>query len=386
MSTLPFELMDLIIGHIQGDKDALASCSLLSRSWLHSSRPYLFGSVTLCDHSYEVFLRLKASRHCTFISSIKTLSISRPEKDRFSDTDFTKLIRKLTGFPSLTCLRLSYICWTHLSATSVDAFTAVFHDITELDIQHSTFEKPHQLIALLACLPRLEKVTVHTQLLYDETWMQALPGLPTPSAPPGSLQVVRLRLDSYDTCPCASILSWIVNGPPTVRVLKLGRIWREGLPAVGPHLRTLGPVLRELDLDLASFISAREVGKHLAPHLACLPHIAHLTVHVDLSESEPKHCQWYACLALLGALPRAPPALEKFTMVFTGKYLPEDFDWAHLYAEVRAHTRLRLMRFHLQSSISNVRRAMEEIRRLVAPEFAARGSIEVSLFNSVVLT
>ncbi|KAJ7192421.1 hypothetical protein GGX14DRAFT_380089, partial [Mycena pura] len=73
MRTLPFELQDLVIGDMQGDHDALSSCSLVSKSWLHLSRPYLFGSVTINDGHFVAFLRLKASPYCTFIPFIKKL-------------------------------------------------------------------------------------------------------------------------------------------------------------------------------------------------------------------------------------------------------------------------------------------------------------------------
>ncbi|KAJ7210862.1 hypothetical protein GGX14DRAFT_565457 [Mycena pura] len=379
MSAFPPELEDLVIAHMQGDNDALASCALVSRSWLHISRPYLFGSVTLLDGTYEDFLRLKASPRCTFIPSIRTLSISRPQKG-FSDMPFTKLITKLAGFPALTCLRVSYEHWIDLSPSSVATIVPVFHDITELDIQHSNFAAA-QVIALIACLPRLEKVMIH---FLADTRMHALPWLPVPPDPPDpprNLQVVRLRQECTSGSPCIGILSRIAKAPLTVRVLGLGEISRKDLPAVGTHLRVLGPALCDLDLEFETHISASDIETDLAPHLACLTHITKLTAHIDVSDA--LYAGWYSPLTLLAALPSEPATLETLTIVLANYDLhlmdPELFDWGPLHAAARAHTRLRLLQFHVHTSYFSVDPvlAMKKIRKDVAPLFAATFSVEV---------
>ncbi|KAJ7210770.1 hypothetical protein GGX14DRAFT_565375 [Mycena pura] len=348
MSTLPLELKDLIIDLIRGDKKAMASCGLVSRVWLHLSRPHLFGSVILRDHTYKDFLRLKASRQCTFTPSIRTLSISRPEMDKLYGMDFTELIPKLAGFPSLTCLRVFHVCWTDLSADSVNKFLAVFHDITELDIQNTTFEAPHHLIALLARLPRLEKVT---------------------------LQVVRLQRKYGYPSPFDSILKWIAKGPPPIRTLRLSGIRPDELPDVGTHLRTLGPTLRDLDLHLVSSTSSRTVTESLAPHLACLAHVAHLTVHVSLCEHK-RH--WKAYRALLAALPHEPPALETLTIFLEGRVYVNHIVFGHFNSTIRAHTRLRLLRISLQGGLYNSWEVKEFLRQ-IKPKFAARGGVELEV-------
>ncbi|KAJ7210844.1 hypothetical protein GGX14DRAFT_542927 [Mycena pura] len=383
-STLPFELADLIIGHIQGDKDALASFSLVSRAWLHISRPYLFGSVTLRDHTYEDFLLVKASRLCTFIPSIRTLSICRPEKDKFSRTSFTEFISKLVGssFPSLTCLRVFDAYCTNLSAGSLTTVIAVLHDITELDIQRTTFDTPHHLVALLARLPRLKKVTIQTEFVEGTGWLQTMPGMPPPPDPPRSLQVVQLHLEYLDHRPRSSILlEWLFKGPPTVRVLALGRVLREAMPAIGTYFRTLGPVLCDLELYLEGYVSSRNVETDLAPHLVCLTNITHLTLRIDVWVLQPKH--WYAYLALLESLPREPTRLETLTIILSIDYVRwvDSLDWGRFHAAVRTRAQLRLLRFRVLSRYRAAEASVVEIRKRVASELAAMISIEVSAYG-----
>ncbi|KAJ7210814.1 hypothetical protein GGX14DRAFT_450317 [Mycena pura] len=382
MSTFPPELKDLVIGHMQGEKDTLASCGLVSRAWLHLSRPYLFGSVTLRDHTYEDFLRLKASRHCTFIPAIRTLSISRPQTDEETDSPFTELVSQLTGLPSLTCLRVFYVSWIHLSDPSLTAFISAFRDITELDIERAAFIAPHHLIAMLARLPRLEKVSVHTTFIEDEAPAREPLLLPPPD-PPRKLQHVRLCMRSNDGDSFSPLINWIGTGPPTVCALELSILWSRSLPAVGRLLRALGPVLRSLDLKLLNHVTSHDVDTDLAPPLALSTHIAHLTIHIALrrfhAPNTPPHAPW----ALLAALPHAPAALETLTIVLTidFMYMIGALDWAHFNAALRARARLRRLQFrvHCNHAIGAV---AEEIRKRIAPEFVARGSVEVMLLQS----
>lgn len=48
---LPQELVDSIIAYVDDDRATLVSCAQVSRSWLHSSRHYLFANISLSPHS-----------------------------------------------------------------------------------------------------------------------------------------------------------------------------------------------------------------------------------------------------------------------------------------------------------------------------------------------
>ncbi|KAJ7208320.1 hypothetical protein GGX14DRAFT_634026 [Mycena pura] len=428
MSPFPPELEHLIIGHMQGDKRALASCGLVSRSWLDFSRPYLFESVFILDHTYEDFLRLSVSPCSPFTPSVKTLCISRSSMD---DVLFTELIHKLPGFPSLRCLRLLHIRWTSLPDILLTSFTAVFRDITQFDLDNATFATTHHLIDVLACLPRLERSTVYAVFLKNRAepvrpsvvgprlvstlpWYSLLAVVvvvaraalraalappppprksPLPREPPHCLRELRLCLPCWDSFD--PIISWIGTGPPTIHALKLGILPITSLPAVGNLLRILRSVLRDLELDFPSHITSLDIETHLAPHLARTTHITHLTIH---SGFRSIHMLQHASWTLLDALPREPETLETLTIIlkinsFTTILQALDmFDWANLNAALRARPRLRRLRFHLHWNNHRERlrfrwnnptdEAVKEIRRRVAPEFMSRGIVDVLLLRN----
>ncbi|KAJ7210817.1 hypothetical protein GGX14DRAFT_565414 [Mycena pura] len=121
------------------------------------------------------------------------------------------------------------------------------------------------------------------------------------------------------------------------------------LAAVESFLRTLRPVIRDLNLDLVRDVTA--------------------------GDPVERWTRWYSLLAVLAALPRRSPAvLETLTVVFPIESVdrPDDLDWVHLCAAVCAHARLRLLRFRVRDYSTDGAVAMEMIRNRVAPEFATQ--------------
>ncbi|KAJ7208341.1 hypothetical protein GGX14DRAFT_395995 [Mycena pura] len=255
------------------------------------------------------------------------------------DVLFTELIHKLPGFPSLRCLRLLHIRWTSLSDILLTSFTAVFRDITQFDLDNATFATTHHLIDVLACLPRLERSTVYAVFLKNRAEPVAQK-LPLPREPPHCLRELRLCLPCWDSFD--PIISWIGTGPPTIHALKLGILSITSLPAVGNLLRILGSVLRDLELDFPSHITSPASGQSVC------------------------------CSTHRGRSSTLSPA--------------------NLNAALRARPRLRRLRFHLHWNNHRGRlrfrwnnstdEAAEEIRGRVAPEFMARGIVDVLLLQN----
>ena len=57
-----------------------------------------------------------------------------------------------------------------------------------------------------------------------------------------------------------------------------------------------------------------------------------------------------------------------------------NLDWKHFYSTVHAHTRLRRLRFRVDSGL-DTSWIVKEILKYVQPEFTARGSVEVDFLS-----
>jgi hypothetical protein len=145
---LPPELTDKIIDLLRADRATLASCSLVCRSWVPSSRRHLFLQVFITPENSSCVLELLSSTRCTFASSVSYLSLI--EIDRISNLsgitsrlphvkDLSLLESNLTGeavFPQPTSA--PFLCnlegfhLVNIVATSCAALIAIFYQSPRL--------------------------------------------------------------------------------------------------------------------------------------------------------------------------------------------------------------------------------------------------------------
>ncbi|KAF9442719.1 hypothetical protein P691DRAFT_461233 [Macrolepiota fuliginosa MF-IS2] len=81
---LPPELYSLIASYLSDDKQTLASCALISPSWLSASRIYLFHTITLTYNNVYAFLALlnpdsASGWECSFNNAVKVLRLREGE-------------------------------------------------------------------------------------------------------------------------------------------------------------------------------------------------------------------------------------------------------------------------------------------------------------------
>jgi hypothetical protein len=251
---------------MHGQKHALATCALVSKAWLRSSRHLLFEWVSLRDHNWVAFLRLLNSPLATFARAIQTLDIELSDgapgptiddelipHDGASDLMINELIPQLPVFPSLGRLRLADVNWNKLSAASVASFPGVFANITEFDLHHISFETPHQLATLVSSFTHLQKLSLHTIVTRNESRQEQ----PHPPIVPCNLESARFASGrGYSAAVVDHFLGWLHVGerPSSIRNLELGILQARNLPAVGSLLRALGPTLHELDLAFTYYV------------------------------------------------------------------------------------------------------------------------------------
>ncbi|KAJ7875664.1 hypothetical protein B0H13DRAFT_2347975 [Mycena leptocephala] len=216
----PPELQDLVVDHLHDQKHSLATCGLVSKSWLRSSRHHLFGSVSLRDRNWEDFVQLLGSPLATFTQSINSLTISVSDYDTHTPASSSNLNRVifllrtfhepapcfpanvLREFPVLRSLRLEDCHWTGVIETTTNSLVAMFPNITELDLHLVTFLSPP-----------------HMAVMHEPTTFELLhyPKVPR------NLTHLRLRLDlSANNLRFNEVALWFHRNPP-IRVLELAR-------------------------------------------------------------------------------------------------------------------------------------------------------------------
>ncbi|KAJ7268474.1 hypothetical protein C8J57DRAFT_1325231 [Mycena rebaudengoi] len=387
----PQELEDLIIDYMHGQKHALATCGLVSKAWLRSSRHLLFGWVSLRDHNWVAFLRLLNSPLATFTRAIQTLNIEvsdgapGPTIDELiphggvSDLPINELIPQLPVFSSLERLRLADVNWNKLSAASVASLPGVFANITEFDLHHISFETPHQLATLVSSFTHLRKLSLHTITTRSESRQQQ----PHPPIVPCDLESARFALGRGNSAAVVDhFLGWLHIGErPPIRNIELGILQARNLPAVGSLLRALGPALHELDLAFTYYVVPAHIEKHI--DLSRNTGLHSLTIHIGLrrpgsSRTTTDHAPWVLLVA-----PHS--AITTLTIVLMVNGI-EDFDkldWGHLNTTLETRAQfagLQRLQFIVHCPFS-VDKMEGEIRERVRGQ-DSRGRVYISVLLS----
>ncbi|KAJ7457785.1 hypothetical protein FB451DRAFT_588765 [Mycena latifolia] len=375
----PAELHDLIVDHLHEQRQALGVCGLVCKVWLRSSRHHLFESVTLHDHNWEGFLRLSDSSLATFTQSIQSLSISRGLDDQDRGTAFSEMIIRLPILPALKHLRLSYVDWTGVSDTTVDAVLRVFGHITRLDIHLISFGTPHQMAGFVSRFSHLEEISLYPGFLHGNAAAQ--PHLRAPSVP-RNLRTVRFRAAPHSG-DASSFISWLqADGhPPAIRSLELGMLAATALPSLGDLIRTLGTELRDLNLAPMYHVTAADVAAHI--DLTWNTRLAHLTLHLSLRRFQASAGAAHAPWALLAAL-RAPVTTLTIVLRLDTIDVLDNLDWGFLNATLQTLPALAgLQRLHFMVHCSSG--AMDDIEGALWSRLAGdttRKIVDISVLHT----
>jgi hypothetical protein len=237
--SLPPELHDIIIGFLSDDIPTLASCALVCKDWLPSSRCYLFRTLKLQPWNAQKFMRLlETPSHPGITPYVRELHIVEGFPYR-GDAWFDEgLPLCLSVLRSVTSLYVVSLRWENLSGESWAPFMSFLHNIEELVIRNCHFKTFDQYTEVL-CKPRsLRKLVVG-----DSGWQ----GQPTVRLDrlPCLSQVQALHLDSCDTL----FLHWLMQHESCYSMLRILDARTVKAASVGPFgqfLRAIGPALESL--------------------------------------------------------------------------------------------------------------------------------------------
>ncbi|KAI0754249.1 hypothetical protein C8Q80DRAFT_1265915 [Daedaleopsis nitida] len=96
MQRLPVEIFCMILAHLEGDKQAILACAVVSRRWREVSLPYLFTSLIVWEsESFDPFFDF-LTNHPRIAGCIRTLTLSgEDDRARLSCARFTDVWPKL---------------------------------------------------------------------------------------------------------------------------------------------------------------------------------------------------------------------------------------------------------------------------------------------------
>ncbi|KAK2467608.1 hypothetical protein APHAL10511_000463 [Amanita phalloides] len=327
MYEIPLEILDLFLEylHLDRDRHALGSCSLVCQAWLPVARRHFLSDVTVkfstCDAD-QVLQGLLSSPLCTIAPYIHNLHIQGtcPALPPAMVQAALAAIRRLPNIHNVT---LQDMTWP-LVPVELRSMIASY-DLTSISFSFVFFTTSHELYQLLSSFPALTALSMG----YGIRWMERNPDTtfrldPTPTATPPSKRLTSVRKLSVDTSkePLMSFLLQL-TAPASIDALEMRFVSIPQKLLVDEFLNRT--TLKHLTLDFGKIGQGPgtihfDLGSHTQ--------LRSLTLEgLILSRSyytSPK-MTWAACMALLSTVKSRN--LELLTICLLNLKSVADVDW-----------------------------------------------------------
>ena len=251
---LPAELTDRVIDHLHSDKNALATCSLVCKTWLPASRYHFFQAIDirLTDNNVYSFAELMDSPASTLFAhrlEVEIFPISNDNDDPYSASSILGAISH--HLSRLKIRSLSFTCVEWDIDENLEAIFGCFATISILYLEDVLFLVPDQFIQFITSFLSLKELYLGGTTLKTQDIAHIIPFTLSPP-----LHTVDLILHDWKLHSTTWFLS-AVQFPP-LRSLHISWIEDEDLDVVQTVLKSLGPSIHHLDLQFmgsGTFIS-----------------------------------------------------------------------------------------------------------------------------------
>ena len=191
---LPLELVEDIFNYLQHDKETLATCTLVVKSWIYPSRKHLFASVNLTSETYGMWQESFPSKRAELVRHVRALTCSRFTRLCASHGDY------LVSLPHLQ--RLALRQFTYLGTNTPELFLAFQNTLFSLSIYRVTLTLG-TFVKLVDYFPNLRELYFSESSFIDD--FQPTPPFSRP--PRGKLHLSTLSVSNTTT------LSSALSGP-----------------------------------------------------------------------------------------------------------------------------------------------------------------------------
>jgi hypothetical protein len=257
-SVLPQELYDEIIGHFHDDLVTLASCALVSRSWLRSSRYHLSCQREIYERNAADLAKILTSSDAYTITSNGAVCHLHINYILALNTTVLQTVADRTDSIQLRLLSFVDVHWARddLLVTPLLSFGMM---IRELYVEKNYFRSVKDFISLLLAFPHLRRLEIEWSHAIGDGTSFSIDGIfrkiPGPVMP--NLQVFKIVGDLVQ--PSLHYLSLSSNCgicDISVRYLRSRDITR-----VCEFVKGLGPCLENLELGLRGQEPLEELGE-----------------------------------------------------------------------------------------------------------------------------
>ena len=199
--TVPIELVEAIIDHLQSDEKSLKACSLVCKAWTHRARFNLFARLNL--HAGNAEKILSSESRIKMMPFIRRLCLIRNWDGATKTRAWDEIVAMLIDFHNVRCLELINVDLVNSAFPICGVLASQFTHIVALHLIGANFLSFDSFENVVCAFPCLE-----TLALCNVDWW-------TPTLPVESLNLPRalraVQLMGYDN---HTILTWLLSLDP----------------------------------------------------------------------------------------------------------------------------------------------------------------------------
>lgn len=219
---LPQEICDIIIDYAHKDPQVLATCGLVCRSWVASSRYHLFRSVDLADNNMPGFLDLLESEIITCVQYLRAFKVASDTRHNYLVWD--EVLQRCSVLPSVTSL----IIWreSHDNRLWARCSTIVdlFPHLTRLILRGLTLDLP-ELFECVSSFTQLNHLALHMSVIPDPYCRGNVSEKCLPPAKLSSVDVGVVHLPGRDeeahAVNLGKVYDWLASGSQPIVIDRL---------------------------------------------------------------------------------------------------------------------------------------------------------------------
>ncbi|KAJ2913692.1 hypothetical protein MD484_g6722, partial [Candolleomyces efflorescens] len=237
---IPQEISDITISFLKADPVSLRCCGLVCRSWLLSSRCYLFHTLELDHSNIESFSSLVGSTYSTIPPFVRRLKLAPIGKQGYSW--FQRILPFFQLFESVTWIALENFNQSWIECPARTEFFSCFRSsLTELELKNLDFPTFKDFADVIC-----ESSSLVTIALTNVSWSSGSPPIPlsspasnlrgSPSLP--ELNCPDLQKLIIRDCQIRPIFSWLLSHTsiPVIPSLEVGPISERDTMSFGKYL------------------------------------------------------------------------------------------------------------------------------------------------------
>ena len=240
LSDFPQEITDSIIDCLAHDRDALKTCALTRRAWVHRSRHHLHRRVTIDGNLNRRpdYYSTPAAQH------IRDLKLVSPPQPRSGSVDRSSAWTTISRFTEITSLTIIFSYW---SGESFRALEPITRNVQHLELLVASFGNCDEFFGFIAMFPNLQSLALSSLTIGSPFGQRSVRIDP----PPG---LTSLRYGAHFQQPAIAqrIADWL-SYLPKHTLPHFSLTWKapshSSLPAV---LKALGPRVSHLEIPVCA--------------------------------------------------------------------------------------------------------------------------------------